>query len=169
VDDASLLATGYNRGLYVCYNNDGDKTGDAQIEGVSADMFINQDVPFAYPFTCYVETSGNPAIGGLLSGLFVYITDPGTACQDLTGVDIGLQGDTNSPLNRHAFIRMRNHSPGAVPDCGLLFEGDVNADYFASWQYATLPIVVAAVGGAQTHKIRVRVQGVDYFIPLHTA
>lgn len=42
-------------------------------------------------------------------------------------------------------------------------------DYLADMEASAGMVVVAAVGGSQTHKIRVRSAGVEYFIPLHTA
>jgi len=170
VDDASTLATGYQQGLQNTLSATGAMTGDAERHNYAADMFLaaTADTPYAYCYTAYIETTGNPTVGQQ-AGLSIYLADPGTACGDITAIDIGLAGGTNSPAGRHCFMRMRNHSAGAVPDAAFQFEGTPNADYFCSWETVSLPIVAAAVGGAQTHKIRVRVLGVDYFIPLNTA
>uniref|UniRef100_A0A6M3MBZ2 Uncharacterized protein n=1 Tax=viral metagenome TaxID=1070528 RepID=A0A6M3MBZ2_9ZZZZ len=168
VDDATTLATGYSQALQTTINATGDKTGDAEVHNVAADMAISGDTPYAYNYTAYVSTSGNPTIGQI-AGVSVYLDDPGTACGNITAIDVGLAGGANSPAGRHCFMRMRNHSAGSIPDAAFQFEGTGNADYFCSWETVSVPIVAAAVGGAQTHKITVRVAGVDYFIPLNTA
>lgn len=168
VDDATTIATGYGQGLYVCYRNTGDKTGDAEVHPISADLFLTGDVTYGYVYTAYIATSGNPALGQL-AAFSAYIDDPGTACTAITAIDIGLAGGANSPSGRHCFMRMRNHSAGSIPDCAFQFEGTGNADYFASWETVSVPIIAAAIGGNQTHKIAVRVANVNYFIPLHTA
>lgn len=168
ITDVSAGASGLRRGLYVNYLNDGDKTGSAEVDVIGADLTIQDDLSYAYCIGCYVAQSGNPAIGQI-AGLSVYLDDPGTACDNITAIDLGLAGGTNSPSGRHTFIRMRNHSAGAVPDAALQFEGTPNADYFASWETVSNPVIAAAIGGAQTHKIRIRAAGIDYFIPLHTA
>lgn len=172
VDDAGEV-TGISRGLYVVYRTTGDKPAGGESDGVGVDMFIGGDADYAYPFAAYLEGVGNPAIAGLVSAFSCYIGDLGDAIGNLCAVDIGMGTGANSPVGagRHSYVRMRNHSAGSVPDAAFLFEGAAmaNADYFCSWETVNLPIVVAAVGGVQTHKIRVRAAGVDYFIPLNTA
>lgn len=166
--DTGTEQSGYNRGVFIDYNDDGVKSGTAEIDVLEADVLIQHNVPYCYNLSLYTSTSGNPTVG-LMSAISIYMDDPGTACSNLTAIDIGLAGGTNSPSGRHAFMRMRNHSAGATPDCAFQFEGTGNADYFASWETVSVPIVAAAIGGNQTHKIAVRVQGVNYFIPLYTA
>lgn len=168
ITDTGTSASGYSRGIYVNYVDDGVKTGTSEVNVIGADMTIQHNLPYAYGISLYAATSGNPTLG-LMSAISIYMDDPGTACANLTAIDIGLAGGANSPSGRHAFMRMRNHSAGATPDCAFQFEGTGNADYFASWETVSVPVIAAAIGGGQTHKIRVRVQGVDYFIPLHTA
>jgi len=144
IDDAATLNTGSNRAIMIEYRGTGAMTGNAERNGVQCDMFISGDTPYVYPLEGYVTTSGNPTVG-LIAGLSLYLQDPGTACGNICGIDVGLDGDGNSPAGRHCFMRMRNHDAAAVPDAAFQFEGTPNADYFASWETVSLPIV-AAVG-----------------------
>jgi hypothetical protein len=169
VDDARIAAAGYGQGLQVTYRQTGAKTVAAEVHPIAADLFLSGAVPYAYCYTAYIETTGNPAVGQQ-AGLSIYLADPGANLTHLTAIDIGLDGGTNSPAERHAFMRMRNHAAGAVPDCHFLVEGSPSADHFVRFTTAnTLPIVGAAVGGTQLRKIAIDIDGVVGYIPVHSA
>jgi len=171
VDDASTLATGYQQGYQMTFHATGAMTGDAERHNYAADMFFTNaaDTPYAYNYTAYMEVTGDPTLGQV-AAFSAYIPDMGDSCGNITAVDLGLAQGANSPAGRHTFIRMRNHSAGAVPDAAIMYEGTPNADYWCSWESVSLPVVAANVGGVNnTHKIRIRVAGVDYFLRLHTA
>ena len=170
VDDASTLATGYQQGLQISFHATGAMTGDAERHNYAADMFLadTADTPYAYCYTAYIETTGDPTVGQQCA-YSAYLADPGDSCGNITAIDIGLDGGTNSPAGRHCFMRMRNHAAGAVPDAHFMCEGSPSADYFVNFVTAnTAPIFAAAVGGTQLRKIRIVIDGVDGYIPVHT-
>lgn len=171
VDDASTLATGYQQGYQMTFRATGAMTGDAERHNYAADMFLadTADTPYVYCYTAYIETTGDPTVGQQ-AAFSAYLPDPGANCGNITAIDIGLAGGTNSPAGRHTFMRMRNHSAGAVPDCHFLIEGSPSADHFINFSTAnTLPIVGAAVGGTQLRKIQIIIDGVVGYIPVHSA
>jgi len=171
VDDASTLATGYQQCLQATLSATGAMTGDAERHNYAADMFLadGADTPYAYCYTAYIETTGDPTVGQQ-AGLSIYLADPGANCGNITAIDVGLDGGTNSPAGRHCFMRMRNHAAGAVPDAHFLVEGSPSADHFVRFTTAgTLPIVAAAVGGTQLRKIAIDIDGVVGYIPVHSA
>ena len=172
VDDATTLATGYGQGLQITYNNTGDKTGDAEVHNIGADLSLTGDVPYAYNYTAYIAASGNPTIGQV-AGLSIYFDEMGTAIGARTPIDVG-KVSTNGAVGRDTFMRVREHGT-VLGDSVFLLEGGNNlgcATYLLDMQNgggAALPFILAAVGGNQTAKIAVRWNAVDYFIPLHTA
>lgn len=170
VDDASTLATGYQQGLQNTFHATGAMTGDAERHNYAADMFLanTADTEYVYCYTAYIETTGDPTVGQQ-AAFSAYLADPGDSCGNITAIDLGLAGGTNSPAGRHCFMRMRNHSAGAVPDAHFMVEGSPSADHFVNFVTAnTLPIVGAAVGGTQLRKIAVIIDGVVGYIPVHT-
>jgi len=167
VDDASELAGDINRGLHVKYHNVGDKTGTAHVQGIAVDMWSDSDVPYQYGISLYDEIDGNPAIG-FRCPLTIYSADGGTGVDNQVGIDIGLAG-TNAPSARHTFIRMVSHEETNVAESMILMEGGAFlADYFVDFNREHEPIFNDAVGVTQDKKIRVRVEGVDYYIALYT-
>ena len=170
VDDASTLDTGYQQGYQMTFHVTGAMTGDAERHNYAADMFFTDDAdtPYAYSYTSYFEVAGDPTLGQIAS-FSSYIGDMGNSCGNITAIDLGLAQGTNSPAGRHCFMRMRNHSAGAVPDAHFMVEGSPSADHFVNFVTAnTLPIVGAAVGGTQLRKIAVIIDGVVGYIPVHT-
>ena len=170
VDDASTLATGYQQGYQMTFRATGAMTGDAERHCYAADLFLadTADTPYAYCYTAYIETAGDPSVGQQ-AAFSAYLADPGDSCQNITAIDLGLDGGVNSPTGRHTFMRMRNHAAGAVPDCNFLVEGSPGADHFVNFSTAnSLPIVGAAVGGTQLRKIAVIIDGVVGYIPVHS-
>lgn len=160
-------ATGMGRALEISYRQDGVKANPGEVDGINVDMDLRKACTYAYGVAVYHSSSGNPVVG-FQSCFSCYLDDVGTGAVAALCADLGYNASRDL-ADRHGFIRMRNHCGATPPDAALYFEGTPNADYFASWETVSLPVVAAAVGGAQTHKIRVRAQGVDYFIPLNTA
>jgi len=167
VNDATTLATGYGQGIVVDYNNTGDKTGDAEIQGIAIDQINSGNVTYMYGETIYQVQSVNPEIG-FAAALSIYQDELGTAMDGAVCIDMGMSS-TNSPSGRHSFMRMRNHNAANPPESMIIIEGTPGTDYMVDFPQGSTPIVIAAVGGNQTHKIAVRVAGVDFYIPLHTA
>jgi hypothetical protein len=168
VTDSGTPSTGYTRGLYIGWTNTGNRTGDAEINGIGVDLTLDGDVVYAYGASFYAVHSGNPTLD-FVAPISIYVDDLGTACGNMVGIDIGLAGGSNSPSGRHAFMRFRNHSSGAVPDAIFLIEGNGGADYLMSIDTAAGIVTAGAVSGSQSHKLNIKINSVDYFIPLNTA
>jgi len=175
VDDASTLATGYQQCLQTTMNASGDKTGSAEIHNIAADMALSGDVPYAYNYTSYISASGNPAID-LVSGFSCYLDEMGTGVVSRDCLDLG-KVTTNKASGRETFQRMREHGTGGsnISNSVFLLESQNNsgiATYLVDFNNGggvCTPFIVAAVGGNQTAKIAVRLNGTPYYIPLYTA
>ncbi len=169
VNDATELATGYGQGIVVDYNNTGDKTGDAEIQGIAIDQINSGNVTYMYGETIYQVNSGNPTVS-FEAALSIYQDELGAACGGAVGIDIGLS-TANSPTDRHAFMRMRCHNAAGVPEDVFRLEGNPTADYLINFAHANNqpPMIASSIGGNQSWKIRIRAAGVDYFIPLYDA
>ena len=167
--DAGTAAADMGTGFYITYTNDGDKTGTATIQAMNLDVFTNQNVPYAYGLAVYMATSGNPTVG-YEAGITVYMEDPGTAMSGMVALDLQMAGGSNSPADRHAFMRLRNHSAGAVPSSVFLLEGTPNADLLVDMPVIGTPAVAASAGGGLANmKFAVRVAGTTYYIPTYVS
>ena len=167
--DGGAAVSDMGTGFYITYVNDATKTGTATIQAANLDMFLNHSVPYAYGLAVYCITSGNPTVG-FCSGITVYMDNPGTATSGWIGIDIQMAMGTNSPLDRHAFMRLRNQSAGAVPDVVFQLEGTNTADFLISCENASLPAVAASAGGGLANmKFAVRVGATTYYIPTYVS
>jgi hypothetical protein len=166
--DAGTAAADMGTGIYVTYTNDGDKTGSATIQAMNLDMFMNQNIPYAYGLAVYMATSGNPTVG-YAAGITVYMDDPGTAMSNYVGIDVQMALTGKTVADRHAFMRLRNQT-AELPDAVFLLEGSGTADYLVHCDVAMVPAVpVVAGGGLANMKFAVRVAGVTYYIPTYVS
>lgn len=145
VTDTTTQATGLSRGLVVDYTQSGTKTVNAEVNGIAIDMLLSADVPYAYGFVFYAYDSGDPTIG-FLAAISIYIDDCGSAVGAICAIDVGLATGSNSPTGRHCFMRVRNHSAGAVPDAIFQIEGLNAADNLFRFENAAGNGCVVASG-----------------------
>lgn len=162
VDDAST-GTPYNRGLHVNYRNTADKAATSEIDGIGVDMSLTQNVHYAYPYSAYVGTSGDPNIT-YIAGFSSYIDDVGTGTvSTVYGIDNQLNM-VHAPT-QSAFMRCRSH--GGTPDIVLLLAGSPCANYFVQGDNQD-PFRKGAHGGADNAFLRCYFDGAEYRIPLYS-
>ena len=167
VNDATTLATGYGQGIVVDYNNTGDKTGDAEIQGIAIDQLNSGNVCYMYGETIYQVNSTNPDVS-FQATLSIYQDELGSNNDAAVCIDMGMSS-TNSPSGRHSFMRMRNHNAANPPESMILLEGTPGTDFMVDFPQGSTPVVLAGTGGAETMKIAVRVAGATMYIPLWNA
>lgn len=169
VTDTTTQTSGISRGIAVDYTQSGTKTSTAEVNCITVDLLLSADVPYAYGFVFYAYDSGDPTIG-LLAAVSIYIADCGTAVTHICAIDIGLAQGSNSPADRHCFIRMRAHSAGAKPDCVFQLEGANAADYLFSFDSAAGNGCVVASGltvaTGDAPYLAIRLNSVDYGIAI---
>ena len=126
VADGGAETSGYGRGLYVSYTNDGAKTSSAEINAIGVDVTVSAAVPYAYIQSLYFATSGNPTIG-LISAMSVYLDNIGTGVSSVHMLDLQTATPTASaPSTREAYIRCRNHGTG-TPTSIFFLQANNNA------------------------------------------
>lgn len=107
--DSVVQSAGMVRSIVVSHTVTGAKTGSADQEGVSSDMFLNANTQYAYALAGYIADSGNKN-HDFSAGATVYIENLGSGTiGNVIGVDIGINS-TNLAAGRHTGIRIRNHS-----------------------------------------------------------
>ena len=174
VTDSVALASGYSRALFINWASTGAQAGG----------YVN---PFSIDFAATTEVCSNVALeshyitqtGNKLTGNVavwqVYMEDVGNAASSVFPIDIG-RVMTNKGSSRDCFMRAKGH--GGNGGCVFYIEGTSNAmvdNLFTFCGCASKPFYAAAVGGNQTHKIKVSYESTpggsstDYYIPLYTA
>lgn len=170
-DETTPSSASYARALYINTTVTGTKTGSAEHNAVGIDMAVQADTPYAYNLTLYSSSSGNPTVG-FQAALSIYMDDPGSAVTGMVGIDIGLAGGSNSPADRHAFMRLRNHSAGAVPHTVFQIEGNNAADYLFDFDNGPGVGCVVSSGanvsgaGSSEPYLKIDVNGTEYGIPI---
>ena len=162
--------------LFVGNGNTAD-TIHAKMQGILSSMQVGYDVFDAYAgqfhtavtatmdthsgtgnvcgLACKASVADSCAVGGYVEALYVALGDTDTSATT---------GTASSGINA---IVIENNSTSC--NAALYIVGNVNIDNFVEFATASGCVVVASVGGSQSHKIRIEVAGTDYFIPLNTA
>ncbi len=126
VADGAATTSGYQKGLYINYTNDGAKTSTAEINALGIDVTVSAAVPYAYVQSVYFTTSGNPTVG-LASALTIYVDNLGTATASMHILDLQTANPTASAATtREAYIRCRNHGTG-TPTSIFFLQANNNA------------------------------------------
>jgi len=167
VNDATTLATGYGQGIVVDYNNTGDKTGDAEIQGIAIDQLNSGNVEYMYGQTIYQVNTGDPTVA-FQAALSIYQDNLGAASGGAVGIDIGMAG-ANSPTGRHSFIRMRAHTGTDTPESVLLLEGGGCADFLLDLPQSNTPYENAATNVDSSERIAIRVGANTRYLRLYSS
>lgn len=160
VADGAATTSGYMRGLYIDYTNDGAKTTSAEINPLGVDVTVSAAVPYAYIASLYMATSGNPTIG-LISAVTIYLDDIGTGVSSVHMLDLQTGNPTASAAStREAYMRIRNHGTG-TPTSVMFLQANNNAKAATNFieQDSVTVGPVAAAGTttgdeAYTYKVR---------------
>ena len=173
VTDESTIAGGMSRGLAINYDATGIQTGTAQINALSIDMSIADDVNDWMMLTLYNAAVADKTIA-IFSMLSLYSEDLGNAVSSRIIFDVGINS-SHATASRDCIFRVREHSTVQDVNSFLRLEGGTNAlGYMFDFQGvvggADAAVIMDADVGAETcsHRIRCRIAGVgDRYIYLY--
>lgn len=172
VTDNDINAGGMSRGLAIEYSSTAVKTGTSQINGISIDMDIADDVIDWRFLTMYCPAVADKNIEWFC-GLEMYFEDLGNDVAEFVCIDIG-RNCPHAPAGRDSIMRVREHDTVQADSSFLLLEGGANAlgylvNFTEAAGVADAAVILDADVGAETcsHRIRVRIPGADKYIYLY--
>ena len=139
----------------------------ASVFGTSGEVWLNNSV----------TSTGN--ISGLQGAAVMKTLKTATA--NVFGVTLGTVWATGSVLASGYYTGgaiIGGHYAGTMTGkvCGIFFQNPTSASQMFDYAFVFGQndafagcVTVAAVGGSQTHKLKVQAGGTDYFIPMYTA
>ena len=175
ISDASTIASGNNRALYINVAASGVKTGGS-IRGVAVDFTVTAAQPgTVYPIWVNMTFTGNPALtGAAVCAIGCNMGDQGTGVANaIYCLDLG-RTVANLGASRDAFARIRNYGAVAAKTVFLIEAPDVTgaATNLLTFWNASPPFSKTTLSGSIIGRIRVQTQqaGTDYetyYIPLY--
>jgi len=175
VTDESTIAGGMSRGLAINYDATGAQTGTAQINAISIDMSISDDVNDWMMLTLYNSTVADKNIE-IFSMLSIYSEDLGNDVSSRIIFDVGINS-SHATASRDCIFRVREHTTVQTVNSFLRLEGGTNAlGYMFDFQGtvgaedAAVMLDAATCNQTADHRYRVRIAGVGdryvYLFPI---
>ena len=171
VTDASTIAGGMSRGLAINYDATGIQTGTAQINALSIDMSIADDVNDWMMLTLYNAAVADKNIE-IFSFISMYSEDLGDDLAAKMLIDIGFNSP-HAPAGRDCVIRCREHTGVQPNSIFLQLEGANALGYMFNFtdapgaEDAAVILDTATCGETATQRIRCLTTLGDRYIYLY--
>ena len=167
VTDATTIASGYDRGIYVSYNNTGAKTSSGECNGIAVDMMCTgaANVSAMSNISLYTGDMGSATIDRLY-GIDMYLDRTTATVTSHVGLNIGIDNTTDA--TNCYFIQVRGHG-GTVDGFANFLNNTGDAVHslfhFTGGDCAPCYNDATALNGlTSTHKIRVMIEAVEHWI-----